>query len=70
MAVFLILAVGRIVYLTRDSAIDVAAEILTEPARLVADARRNGLTVLRTVLWWVAAIGFLLAVVKTFHISF
>lgn len=70
MAVFLILAVCRIMYLTRDSAIDAAAAAITSPARLISDIRANGMDVLRVVLWWVAAICFLFAVLKTFHISF
>ncbi|MEI5996832.1 hypothetical protein H3V53_06340 [Paraburkholderia bengalensis] len=70
MAIFLTLAVGRIIYLTRDSAIDAAAEAVTAPARLVSDIRTNGMKALRIVLWWTAAICFLFAVLKTFHISF
>lgn len=70
MAIFLMLAVGRIVYLTRDSAIDAAAEAITAPARLVSDVRRNGLDVLRIILWWALAILAIFAFVKTFHISF
>jgi len=67
---FLGLAGLRLLYLTRNSAIDAAAEVCAMPGQLVADVRRNGLDVLKTVLGWLTAIAALLAIIVVFHIPF
>lgn len=60
----------RVLYVTRDSAIDAAAEVARMPGEIVADWRRNGMAVLRTVTWWTAAISAWLAFVWFFKIPF
>ena len=67
---FIGLAGLRILYLTRESAIDAAAEVLSMPAQLASDVRRNGLTVLKTVLGWATAIAALATIIVVFHIPF
>ncbi|TCK87366.1 hypothetical protein [Paraburkholderia sp. BL9I2N2] len=58
-AVFIAMALARILYLTRDSAIDAAAQVITSPVRLVADIRRNGMEVLRTIAGYSVIIAIL-----------
>jgi len=67
---FLGMAGLRLLYLTRNSAIDAAAEVCAMPAQLVADVRRNGLDVLKTVLGWLTAIAALLSIIIVFRIPF
>lgn len=68
--VLLCAAALRILYVTRESAIDAAAEVARMPGEIISDWRRNGLSVLRTVLWWSAGISAWLAVVWLFKIPF
>lgn len=68
--VLLCAAALRILYMTRDSAIDAAAEVARMPGEIAADWRRNGMAVLNTVLWWTAAISAWLAFVWFFKIPF
>lgn len=56
------LAILRILYLTRDSAIDAIAEVVCFPARLLADIRRNGVDVLRAIGGWLLVIALMLLV--------
>jgi hypothetical protein len=69
-SLFIGLAVLRMLYLTRDSAIDAAAEVLSMPAQLIADARRNGLHVLKVIFGWATAIAALGAIIVVFRIPF
>lgn len=70
MFMFFALAVLRILYLARESAIEAAAEVCAMPGQLVDDVRRNGLTVLKTVLGWGTAIAAIATVIVVFHIPF
>lgn len=67
---FIGLAGLRILYLTRESAIEAAAEVCAMPGQLVDDVRRNGLTVLKTILGWATAIAALATIIVVFHIPF
>jgi hypothetical protein len=67
---FLGLAGLRLLYLTRHSAIEAAAEVCAMPGQVVADVRRNGLDVLKTVLGWLTAIAALATIVVVFKIPF
>ncbi len=69
-AVFMFAALARIIYLTRDASIDAAAEVITSPIRLASDLRRNGISVLRVIFCWAAAIGVWLAIITYFKIPF
>jgi hypothetical protein len=61
--VFVALAAARVLFLVHESLIDAIAE-------LISDVRRNGLTVIKTVLGWTAAIAALLGVIAIFQIPF
>lgn len=63
MFVFFSLAVARILYLVHESLIEAIAE-------LIADVRRNGLTVLKTILGWSVAIAALGGIIALFRIAF
>ncbi len=63
MFVFFGLAAARILYLVHESLIEAIAE-------LIADVRRNGLTVLKTILGWAIAIGALSGIIAIFQIPF
>lgn len=64
------LAAARLLFLTHTSLIDAVAEAGAETVQIARDIRRNGLTVLKTLLGWITAIAALSAIVVYFHISF
>lgn len=63
MFVFFGLAAARILYLVHESLIEAIAE-------LIADVRRNGLTVLKTIFGWSVAIAALGGIIALFRIAF
>jgi hypothetical protein len=70
MILFFCLAAARVLFLTHGSLIDAVAETGAETVQIARDIRRNGLTVLKTVLGWITAIAVWFAIVVYFHISF
>lgn len=52
-------ALLRILFLTHESAIEAAAEVAGAPARLIADIKRNGMEVLRTIFGYSVIIAIL-----------
>jgi len=68
--VFLGCAAARILFLTHGSLIDAVSETGAETVQIARDIRRNGLTVLKTLLGWATAIAALGAIVVYFRIPF
>lgn len=70
MFVFFSIAAARLLFLTHTSLIDAVAETGAEAVQIARDVRRNGLTVLKTLLGWFTAISVLIAIVVYFRIPF
>jgi hypothetical protein len=64
------LALGRILFLTHVSLIEVGSEAIGETRKIASDVRRNGLGVIKTVLGWGTAVAALMTAIVVFQIPF
>jgi hypothetical protein len=70
MALCFSIAIVRILFLTHVSMIEAGAEAISETRKLADDVRRNGLSVLKTILGWSTAAAALGAAIIYFQIPF